>query len=82
MSHHNEANGSLSSMFIGFILAITNHMFGWFNVILQVKGTHINEWLQAFITGSIGAIGAFLMNKLLKIVDKKIKTRKEKNEHR
>ena len=68
MSHHQE-NGSIGSMLIGFVFAISNHMFGWFNSFLQVEGTHLNDWLQAFITGSIGAIGAFFMNKLLKTID-------------
>lgn len=72
MSNHQDAS-SFGSVVIGFFLAIMNHTFGWFNMILS--STIVSEWLQALITGSIGAIGAFLMTKLLKFFEKKIKTK-------
>ena len=76
MSQYQD-NSGCGSMVIGFILAIGNHTFGWFNSLLQVDGHIFSGWAQALITGSIGACGAFITNKLLKLIEKKIKNKKE-----
>jgi len=78
MSQSNNMD-SVGSVVVGFVMAVGNHTFGWFNHILQVNGGLVNDWGQAFITGSIGAIGAFLTNRFIKYVEKKIKNKNENN---
>jgi hypothetical protein len=75
MSQHTSEN--LSSMVFGFILAVGNHIYGWFGTILEVNGTQLNDYTQALITGGIGAVGAFFTNRLLKFIEKKIKYNKD-----
>ena len=77
MSQYNENAFSLA---VGFCMATTNHAFGWFNNFLQINGIQSNEWVAAFFTGSIGAVGAYLTNKGIKYFEKRIKNKKdEKN---
>lgn len=72
MSQHTSE--SAGSMVIGFILAIGNHIFGWFNAVLAIN---LNDTIQALITGFVGALGAFLGNRLFKYIEKRIKSKKE-----
>jgi divalent metal cation (Fe/Co/Zn/Cd) transporter len=74
MSQHNVE--SVGSVVTGFCLAVGNHTFGWFKTILQIDGSQLNDYLQALITGGIGALGAFAVNRGLKYVEKKIKSKK------
>ena len=70
MSQHTTE--SAGSMAIGFILAIGNHVFGWFNAVLAIN---LNDTIQALITGFVGALGAFLGNRLFKYIEKKVKNK-------
>ena len=74
MSQHN--GDSVPSLVAGFVLAVGNHTFGWFNNILEINGTSLNEYLQAFITGGFGAIGAYCVTKGIKWIEKKVKNRR------
>ena len=76
MSQHTAE--SAGSMVIGFILAIGNHVFGWFNTFLTIN---LNNTVQALITGFVGALGAFLGNRLLKYIEKKIKQKKQEHKY-
>lgn len=72
MSQHGVSD-SIPSVITGFVLAVGNHTFGWFHTILQVDGNSLNEYVQAFITGGFGAIGAYCVGKGIKYVEKKFK---------
>ena len=71
MSQH--TSDSVPSIVAGFVLAVGNHTFGWFHSILEINGTALNDYLQAFITGGFGAIGAYCVGKGIKYVERKIK---------
>jgi hypothetical protein len=68
-------NESLGSVALGFVLAVGNNAYGWFNTILQPH--FLDSWSQALITGSIGSIGAFLTTRGLKYIEKKIKQKRD-----
>ena len=70
-----QYNENLFNVAVGFCMATTNHAYGWFNNILQVNGIQSNEWLSALLTGSIGAMGAYVTNKGIKYIEKKIKNK-------
>jgi hypothetical protein len=72
-------NESASSVAIGFVLAVGNHTYGWFNAILQTH--NLGNWSQAIITGCLGSLGAFCTTRLLKYLEKKIKNNDKKNEN-
>jgi hypothetical protein len=74
------SNESTGSAVIGFVLAVSNHTFGWFNTMLQVQHSQISEFTQAIITGSLGALGAFVTSRILRYAEKKIKQLKNDKE--
>ena len=74
-NHHNQ---NLGTIIIGFTFALCNQMFGWMNTLLDVHSTIWMQWLQALITGGLGALSAYLVNKGIKAFEKFIK-RKRKN---
>lgn len=71
MPTQHDSNNIYTILFGGF-LALCNHLFGWMNTLLDI---HVSSFLvtclQAIITGSFGAAGAYFTNKLLKRFDKK-----------
>ena len=76
-----QQHESIASVTIGFILAVANHIFGWFNdVFILVSDGLLSQGLQAIFTGFIGATTAFFANKFWKYIDKKIKSKKEFND--
>jgi hypothetical protein len=65
---------SIGSVVIGFVLAVTNHFFGWLNHVFL--DFHVQAWgesIQAIVTGILGATGAYFTTKFWKAVEKKIK---------
>lgn len=75
MEQNGSSQGSFTSMLIGFVAALSNHFFGWFNtVFLKISiDININEWFQALMTGMIGATGAYFANRFWKLLDRKKK---------
>lgn len=67
MFQQSSSNNGVS-LFIGFIMAVGNHLFGWMNQITTT--THIPMLLQALLMGFFGAIGTFLGNRLIKFIKK------------
>jgi uncharacterized membrane protein YeaQ/YmgE (transglycosylase-associated protein family) len=74
MQQHNQ-DGSVVSLAIGFILAFTNHLFGWLGNI-QITA-HWDGWFQAVILGIIGSTVTFFTNRFWKYMEKKYKSRKD-----
>jgi len=73
---NNEGAGSMA---VGFVLAIGNQTWGWFNAILDINT--FGHWGQAVVTGCFGSIGAFCTTRLLKYIEKKIKDKKNAKEN-
>jgi uncharacterized membrane protein YeaQ/YmgE (transglycosylase-associated protein family) len=74
--HHNDGTGGIS-MLIGFVLAFTNHIFGWLGNI-QVTANW-EGWFQAIMMGIIGSTVTFFTTKFWKYIEKKYKDRKKKD---
>lgn len=70
--NHGATNGF--NVVLGFILAVSNHIFGWMNNI-QITA-HWDSWFQAAVTGFLGATFAFFANKFWKFVENKLKRKK------
>jgi uncharacterized membrane protein YeaQ/YmgE (transglycosylase-associated protein family) len=73
-THHNDASGGVS-MLVGFVLAFTNHIFGWFASIQFTANW--NGWFQAIVLGIIGSTVTFFTNRFWKYIEKKWKDRKK-----
>jgi len=74
MQQHNQ-DGNVVSLAFGFILAFTNHLFGWLG---NIKITaHWDGWFQAVILGIIGSTVTFFTNRFWKYLEKNYKDRKK-----
>lgn len=60
------------SLFLGFVLAMFNHIFGWINSIASTSG-RMNPFVQALVMGFIGATISFFTTKFWKSIEKKFK---------
>jgi hypothetical protein len=74
-THHDDAGGGVS-MLVGFVLAFTNHIFGWLGSIQFTAKWDV--WLQAIVLGIIGSTVTFFTNKFWKFLEKKWKDRRKK----
>lgn len=77
VANHN-GHSNIFTLMIGFIFAVSNQIFGWFNSLLDVHSTLLMQnllmqGLQALITGGLGAFSAYMVNKALKYFEKKFK---------
>jgi len=57
------------SLFVGFIMAIFNHVFGWLNNIEPTN--HLPSMFQALLMGIFGAFGTYIGNQLIKNLKKR-----------
>ena len=73
MEQHDGSSGSITTMLIGFVTALSNHFFGWFNAsFLKINASfNIDKWFEALLTGMIGATGAYLANRFWKFLEKR-----------
>ena len=78
VANHHNGYSNIFTLMIGFVFAVSNQIFGWFNSLLDVHSTLLMQnlllqGLQAIITGGLGAFSAFMVNKALKKLEKKFK---------
>jgi hypothetical protein len=72
---------SIASIFLGFILAVGNSIFGWFShYFCLIQNSFLNTSAQAIVTGIIGATTAYFTNKFWKYIEKKYKSKHSKHE--
>ena len=76
---HNNNHSSFVTLAIGFIFALGNQIFGVMNTLLDVQSTFWMQWIQALITGGLGALSAYLVNRGLKSFEKFLKRKKKTN---
>ena len=72
--HQHQGDGGFMNIAIGFILAVGNNLFGWLNNIHFTADW--NAYLQAAVTGFVGATFAFFANKFWKVIERKLKKNK------
>ncbi len=66
-NHHDYSSGI--SVAIGFILSMTNYIFGWFGSISLTA--NLDTWFQTIVIGFLGATVSFFTNKLWKHLTEK-----------
>jgi uncharacterized membrane protein YeaQ/YmgE (transglycosylase-associated protein family) len=71
---HQDGTGGIS-MLVGFVLAFTNHIFGWLGNIHFTANW--DGWFQAIVLGMIGSTVTFFTNRFWKFLEKKYKDRKK-----
>lgn len=78
LNHHNHLPPKMG-VFVGSILAVLNYFFGWLNYLHPIKEYNILQQfciniVQALFVGGVGAIGAWLVKKIIAKYDKKQKS--------
>lgn len=76
MEQHHYNSTTTLGLLLGFISAIGNFFFGWLNDITFIE--HLDEYVQAVITGSLGAVSGFMVLRTVKLVEKYIKKKLNK----
>jgi len=72
MDNNQNDYSSGMSIVIGFILSMSNFVFGWFSSIKLTA--NLDLWFQTIVIGFLGATVSFFTNKLWKhLTDKKKK---------
>lgn len=69
-----DSNMNFLTILFGGFLALLNHFFGWMNALLDIEiSSMLMNYFQAIVTGSLGALSAHFMNKVIKHFEKKKK---------
>ena len=68
-NNHNDYSSGISVV-IGFVLSMTNYLYGWLSAIKITA--NLDTWFQTIVIGFLGATVSFFTTKLWKhLTDKK-----------